>query len=38
MSFLLNRNQRAIYCDIISDPISIDIGVPQGNFFNIIYK
>ena len=31
MSFLLNRNQRTKYYDIIYDPRSIDTGAPQGS-------
>ena len=31
MLFLINRNQRTKYCDVISDPRSIDTGVPQGS-------
>ena len=31
MSFFLNRNQRSKYCDVISDPRSIDTGVAHGS-------
>ena len=31
ISFLLNRNQRTKYCDVISDPRSIDTDMPQGS-------
>ena len=34
MSFLLNRNQRTKYCDVISDPRSIDTGVPQSSILS----
>ena len=34
MSFLLNRKQCTKYCDVISDPRSIDTGVPQGSILS----
>ena len=34
MSFLLNRNQRTKYCDVISDPRSINTDVPQGSILS----
>ena len=36
LSFLLNRNQHTKYCDVISDPRSIDTGVPQGSVLSDI--